>query len=68
MQHQMIFKKCVDAKTSTHKNGEQVMMNKLSVHEQARLQKLIREGKAAVSRIENNLKKVTERLTKKRAA
>ncbi|MCT7360204.1 hypothetical protein [Thalassolituus pacificus] len=43
-------------------------MKQLSSHERARLQKLIREGKAAVSRIEKNLTMVNERLSRKNAA
>jgi len=43
-------------------------MKKLTAHEEARLKKLILEGKAAVGRIEANLQKVTDSLTQKQAA
>ena len=43
-------------------------MKQLTAHEEARLRKLIREGKAALNRIEANLVKVEERLAQKRAA
>ena len=43
-------------------------MKTLTTHEKARLMKLIKEGKEAVSRIESNLMKVSARLEKQRAA
>lgn len=43
-------------------------MKKLTAHEEARLRKLIREGKAALNRIEANLMKVEERLARRCAA
>lgn len=43
-------------------------MKKLTAYEEARLRKLIKDGKAALDRIETNLVKVEERIMRKRAA
>ena len=43
-------------------------MKKLTAHEEARLRKLIQEGKAALDRIEANLMNVEQRIMRKRAA